>query len=142
MMFTNPHYIDVHISEEIQEKQIDFLDSFMKVVSWSGRIRVSAMLVGCGALYFLLLKKDALLMLSTLISGGFTWVLKKLINRPEQQRTMFPFLKKPTIKVSQAVTYYFTRRSLGRSYSFCCESIVKRLQSQPFPGKVDVVYQL
>jgi len=56
----------------------------MKAVSWFGRIRVSAVLVGCGALFFLLLnrKKDALLILSTLISGGISWLLKTLINRP------------------------------------------------------------
>ncbi|WP_165894418.1 phosphatase PAP2 family protein [Sphingobacterium alimentarium] len=94
-MLTEPHYIDVHISEEIQEKQNGFLDSFMKAVSWFGRIRVSAVLVGCSALCFLLLKrkKDALLMLSTLISGGIAWVLKTLINRPRPTKDFISILE-------------------------------------------------
>lgn len=84
VMLISPQYIDVHISEEIQEKQNGFLDNFMKAVSWFGRIRVSAVLVGCSALFFLLLnrKKEALLILSTLISGSIAWLLKTLINRP------------------------------------------------------------
>lgn len=95
VMFTKPHYIDVHISEEIQEKQNGFLDSFMKAVSWFGRIRVSAVLVACSALYFLLLKrkKDALLLLSTLISGGIAWVLKTLINRPRPTKDFVSILE-------------------------------------------------
>lgn len=95
VMLTEPHYIDVHISEEIQEKQNGFLDSFMKAVSWFGRIRVSAVLVGCSALCFLLLKrkKDALLMLSTLISGGIAWVLKTLINRPRPTKDFVSILE-------------------------------------------------
>ncbi len=36
MIFISPQYIYVHISEEIQEKQNGFLDSFMKAVSWFG----------------------------------------------------------------------------------------------------------
>lgn len=116
VMLTEPHYIDVHISEEIQEKQNGFLDSFMKAVSWFGRIRVSAVLIGCSTILFLLLKrkKDALLMLSTLISGGIAWVLKTLINRPDLLRILFPFLKKPTTRVFRAVTYCFIRCSSVR----------------------------
>ncbi|MFT3737548.1 MAG: phosphatase PAP2 family protein [Breznakibacter sp.] len=95
VMFAQPHYIDIHISEEIQEKQNGFLDSFMKAVSWFGRIRVSAVLVVCSALYFLLLKrkKDALLMLSTLISGGIAWVLKTLIDRPRPTKDFVSILE-------------------------------------------------
>lgn len=95
VMLTEPHYIDVHISEEIQEKQNGFLDSFMKAVSWFGRIRVSAVLIGCSTILFLLLKrkKDALLMLSTLISGGIAWVLKTLINRPRPTKDFVSILE-------------------------------------------------
>ncbi len=95
VMFTQPHYIDVHISEEIQEKQNGCLDSFMKAVSWFGRIRVSAVLIGCSTILFLLLKrkKDALLMLSTLISGGIAWVLKTLINRPRPTKDFVSILE-------------------------------------------------
>lgn len=84
VIFISPQYIDVHISEEIQEKHNGFLDSFMKAISWFGRIRVSALLVSCTTIFFLLKKRkrDAILMSSTLLSGGIAWVLKTLINRP------------------------------------------------------------
>lgn len=67
----------------------------MKAVSWFGRIRVSAVLVACSALYFLLLKrkKDALLLLSTLLSGGIAWVLKTLINRPRPTKDFVSILE-------------------------------------------------
>lgn len=71
------------------------MDSFMKAVSWFGRIRISAVLIGCSTLLFLLLKRkrDALLMLSTLISGGIAWVLKTLINRPRPTKDFVSILE-------------------------------------------------
>ncbi len=91
----SPQYIDIHISEELQEEQSSFLDNFMRAISWFGRIRVSVVLVGCSVLYFLLLKrkKDALLILSTLLSGGVSWVLKTLINRPRPTKDFVSILE-------------------------------------------------
>lgn len=94
VMLSKPQYIDVHISEEIQEKQNSFLDRFMIAVSWFGQIRVSVVMVACSALLLLLkYKKDALLMASTLISGGIAWVLKTLINRPRPTKDFVSILE-------------------------------------------------
>ncbi len=84
VLFVPPQYLDAHISGEIQEKNNHILDAFMKSISWLGRIPVSIALVTISSASLLLSghRKEALLMLSTLLSGALSWTLKVLIDRP------------------------------------------------------------
>ncbi len=90
-----PEYLDIHISEEIQEKQTPDLDTIMIWISWLGRTPVSAVMVVLIALffYFLNLKKEAVLILSTLLSGILGLGLKMLINRPRPSKDLVVLLE-------------------------------------------------
>lgn len=90
-----PEYLDIHISEEIQEKQTPDLDTIMIWISWLGRIPVSVVMVVLTALffYFLHLKKEAVLILSTLLSGILGLGLKMLINRPRPSKDLVVLLE-------------------------------------------------
>lgn len=84
VIFIPPQSFDVYFSAEIQERSNFILTCFMRSVSWIGNIFVSVFLILLTSASFQLFGygKEALLMLSTILSGVFSWVLKALINRP------------------------------------------------------------
>jgi membrane-associated phospholipid phosphatase len=79
-----PSSIDLHISEEIQERQSVLLDSLMKLISWFGTMPHSLiMVIFVAALYITFgYKREAGFTLLTLLSGVVSSGLKILINRP------------------------------------------------------------
>ena len=95
VLFEPPEYLDIHISEEIQENQTPDLDTIMIWISWLGRTSVSVVMVVLIALffYFLRLKKEAVLILSTLLSGILGLGLKMLINRPRPAKDLVVLLE-------------------------------------------------
>lgn len=90
-----PQYVDLHVSEEIQEKNNGILDVFMTNISWFGNITVSTILVLASSAAFWLFryKKEALFMLCTLLSGAIAWILKTLINRPRPTKDLVSVLE-------------------------------------------------
>jgi len=86
LVYVFPHSIpiDREFSEEVQEYQHPFLDSFMKAVSAVGVFPYSVVMVLLTALLFFLLKfkKEAIYILATLLSGLVSSSLKIIINRP------------------------------------------------------------
>lgn len=81
----NPtQYLDIQISNEIQEHQTVNLNTIMIWISLLGRIHVSVLVVSLLSLFFTIIKKrqEALLILSSLLSGFIGLILKILINRP------------------------------------------------------------
>jgi undecaprenyl-diphosphatase len=88
VLFTKPEYLDIHISEEIQEEQTPILNKIMVVLSSLGRLPISLTMVLGTALLFLIsgYKKEAILMLSTLLSGALGIAIKTIINRPRPSR--------------------------------------------------------
>lgn len=96
MVFFFPlEYLDIHISEEIQEKQTPDLNTIMIWLSWFGRTTVSVVMVGLSSLLFLIIgyKKEAVLILSTLLSGVLGLGLKMLINRPRPSKDLVVLLE-------------------------------------------------
>lgn len=81
---SSPKSWDVLISHELQEDQNEILDVLMKGFSWLGTVTVAATIVPTFALVFLVLgyKREALFTLTSLLSGGVSYVLKTLIDRP------------------------------------------------------------
>ncbi|RZK79723.1 MAG: phosphatase PAP2 family protein [Pedobacter sp.] len=79
-----PSAIDLHISEELQERHSELLDGTMKVVSWFGTMPHSLIMVIFTALIFYTFeyKREAGFTLLTLLSGVISSGLKLLINRP------------------------------------------------------------
>lgn len=84
VLFNPPQYLDIHISNEIQEHQAVNLNTMMIWISWLGRIPVSVSMVSLLSLFFVIIKKqhEALFILSSLLSGVIGLILKILINRP------------------------------------------------------------
>lgn len=81
---SSPKSWDLLVSQELQEDQSEILDVMMKGFSWLGTVYVAAATVPAFALIFLLFdyKKEALFTFSCLLSGGVSYVLKILIDRP------------------------------------------------------------
>ncbi|MBK1896667.1 phosphatase PAP2 family protein [Chryseobacterium paridis] len=94
--FISPEYIDLHISREIQESQTQNLDTLMIGISWLGRTPVSIVMVFLTSLVFVVFKykKEALFILSTLLSGIVGLILKILINRPRPSQDLVVLLEK------------------------------------------------
>ncbi|ASK29291.1 hypothetical protein CEY12_03855 [Chryseobacterium sp. T16E-39] len=94
--FISPEYLDLHISKEIQENQTQNLDTLMIGISWLGRTPVSVVMVFLTSLVFVLFKykKEALFILSTLLSGIVGLILKILINRPRPSQDLVVLLEK------------------------------------------------
>lgn len=88
-------YLDIHISKEIQENQTQTLNAVMIWISWFGRTSVSVVMVGLSSLLFLILgyKKEAVLLLSTLLSGVLGLGFKILINRPRPSKDLVVLLE-------------------------------------------------
>ena len=79
-----PSYLDLHVSEEIQERSGKLTDFSMQAVSWFGNFPVSAIMILVTALLFYLFryKRESLFVLLTSLSGIISTLLKMLINRP------------------------------------------------------------
>ena len=90
VFFLPLEYLDIHISEEIQEKQGPYLTTIMIWLSWFGRTSVSVVMVVITSLIFLIsrLKKEAVLMVSTLLSGILGLGLKCLSTGPVLQKNL------------------------------------------------------
>jgi len=95
VFFEPPEYLDLHISEEIQENQTPDFNAIMIRISYLGRTPVSVVMVVVGALffYFFRLKREAVLILSTLSSGVLGLGLKMLINRPRPTKDLVVLLE-------------------------------------------------
>ncbi|MDF2934031.1 MAG: phosphatase family protein [Chryseobacterium sp.] len=80
----SPHSWDLSVSREIQEDQNMILDMVMKALSWLGTVYVAAIMVFLFALVFFIFKyiREGVFMLSCILSGGVSYVLKMLIDRP------------------------------------------------------------
>ncbi|WP_183568518.1 phosphatase PAP2 family protein [Mucilaginibacter sp. SP1R1] len=76
--------IDREFSEEVQEHHNLILDTIMKAISWFGYLPNAPITVTSIALIFFYFKykKEALFLLSTLLSGVVSSIIKLLINRP------------------------------------------------------------
>jgi len=84
VMSFSPHSFDLSVSQEIQEDQNLILDILMKAFSWLGTFYVAAIMVFAFALVFFIFKyfKEGFFILSCILSGGVSYVLKMLIDRP------------------------------------------------------------
>jgi undecaprenyl-diphosphatase len=109
MFLSASEYLDIHISEEIQEKQTPNLNTLMIWLSWFGRTSVSVVMVGITSLVFFILrlKKEAVLMVSTLLSGILGLGFKVLINRPRPSKDLVVLLEETKYQSFQAVTFCF-----------------------------------
>ncbi|KUG13338.1 phosphatase PAP2 family protein [Elizabethkingia miricola] len=90
-----PQFLDIHISKEIQENQNGFMNNLMIGISWFGRTTVSVIMVILLSAFLILQKqrKEAILMLSTLLSGIVGLALKMLINRPRPTKDIVVLLE-------------------------------------------------
>lgn len=81
---SSPKSLDLLVSQELQEEPSALLDVFMKGFSWLGTVYIAAIMVIVFSIIFFVFKyiKEALFVLSCLLSGGVSYVLKTLINRP------------------------------------------------------------
>lgn len=95
VFFLPLEYLDIHISKEIQENQTQTLNTVMIWISWFGRTSVSVVMVGLSSLLFLIFgyKKEAILLLSTLLSGILGLGFKILINRPRPSKDLVVLLE-------------------------------------------------
>lgn len=95
VFFLPLEYLDIHISKEIQENQTQTLNTVMIWISWFGRTSVSVVMVGLSSLLFLIFgyKKEAVLLLSTLLSGVLGLGFKILINRPRPSKDLVVLLE-------------------------------------------------
>ena len=96
VMFTPPSFIDLFVSEEIQERHNSLLDSFMKLISWFGVVPISVIMVVITSCIFLLLhyRREALFTLLTLVSGAISSGLKIVINRPRPTQDLVTIIEK------------------------------------------------
>lgn len=81
---SSPKTWDLLVSQELQEDQSEILDLLMKSFSWLGTVYVAAGMVTTFALVFFIFKyfKEGFYILSSMLSGGVSYVLKMLIDRP------------------------------------------------------------
>lgn len=84
VMNFSPESFDLLVSQEIQEDQNVILDTLMKAFSWLGTVYVAVIMVFVFALVFFIFKylKEGFFILSCILSGGVSYVLKMLIDRP------------------------------------------------------------
>jgi len=88
--------LDREFSEEVQEHQNPFLDASMKVISAVGVFPYSMILVliTAGFFYLFKLKKEALYVCFTLVSGLVSSSLKILIDRPRPSESVVRIIEK------------------------------------------------
>lgn len=89
-------FIDLLISEEIQERHNPLLDSFMRFISWFGVLPVSLIMVILTAATFMALRsrREALFTLLTLVAGVISSGLKILVNRPRPTQDLVTIIEK------------------------------------------------
>lgn len=90
-----PMLFDIKISEELQEDQSRILNAAMMAISWLGNLWVAGILVFTIYLLFLLsgYRREAVFMLSTLLSGGVTYILKIIVDRPRPSQDLISVLE-------------------------------------------------
>lgn len=90
--------IDREFSEEIQEHQHPIMDSLMKYISAVGIFPYSVIMVLCTALIFYVskLRKEALYVCFTMVSGLVSASLKIIINRPRPTEDLVRIVEKAT----------------------------------------------
>lgn len=95
VFFQPTKHVDLHISREIQENHSPRLNTLMIWISWLGRTPVSVVMVVIISLSLLLLqyKREAILVLSTLLSGILGLGVKMLINRPRPSKDLVILLE-------------------------------------------------
>ena len=88
--------IDWEFSQEVQETQNPFLDSFMIAVSLPGNMPYSVITVLSVAAVFLVLryKREALFIVLTMLSGLVSTLVKLLINRPRPSEPLVRVISK------------------------------------------------
>lgn len=99
LVYLFPHsIIDLEFSEEVQEHQFPFLDTLMKYISAAGIFPYSVILVLSTALLFRFfkLRKEAVYICFTLVSGLVSASLKIIINRPRPTEDMVRIVEKAT----------------------------------------------
>ncbi|MBO6184543.1 MAG: phosphatase PAP2 family protein [Chryseobacterium sp.] len=81
---SSPRSWDLLVSQELQEDPSALLDLLMKGFSWLGTVYVAAVMVVVFSLVFWIFKytKEAIFVLSCLLSGGVSYALKMLVDRP------------------------------------------------------------
>lgn len=84
VIYFSPDVLDLSVSQELQEDQHPLLDLVMRGFSWLGTFYVAASMVFAFAVVFFIFKyiKEGVFILSSLLSGGVSYVLKMLIDRP------------------------------------------------------------
>lgn len=88
--------LDREFSEEVQEHQHPLLDALMKAISFPGQRPYSIIMIVLGSLSFLVfrLKREALFMLFTSLSGLISHSLKILIDRPRPTDSFVRIIEK------------------------------------------------
>jgi len=81
---SSPKSWDLLVSQELQEDPTALLDTLMKSFSWLGTVYVAAIMVIAFSIIFFVFKyiREGFFVLSCLLSGGVSYVLKTLIDRP------------------------------------------------------------
>jgi membrane-associated phospholipid phosphatase len=81
---SSPKSWDLLVSQELQEDPSAILDILMKGFSWLGTVYVAGIMVAVLSVIFFVFKyiKEGFFVLSCLLSGGVSYVLKMLIDRP------------------------------------------------------------
>ncbi|CAD7811749.1 hypothetical protein CHRY9390_02409 [Chryseobacterium aquaeductus] len=84
VIFFSPQYWDVSVSQELQEDQNILLDVVMKALSWLGTVYAASTMVSVWAFIFFIFKyiREGIFVLSSLLSGGLSYILKMWIDRP------------------------------------------------------------
>ncbi|GAB2976060.1 phosphatase PAP2 family protein [Mucilaginibacter puniceus] len=77
-------YIDREFSEEVQEFQYPFFDRIMKLVSYPGYMPYAPIMVvtTAGGFYMKKFKREAVILLLTMLSGLVSTIVKYLVDRP------------------------------------------------------------
>lgn len=91
-----PSFIDLYVSEEIQEQRGALTDQMMQIISWPGSPPYSMIMVLLTATVFYLarFRREAWFCMLTLLSGIISWSLKILINRPRPTQDLVSVLEK------------------------------------------------
>ncbi|KQR91830.1 hypothetical protein ASG01_12545 [Chryseobacterium sp. Leaf180] len=90
-----PMSFDLLVSSELQENQNRILDLAMRAISWLGTLWVAGTMVAAISILFLIsgYRREAVFMFSTLLSGGLTYVLKIMVNRPRPTQDLINVLE-------------------------------------------------
>lgn len=105
-----PTFIDIELSEEVQEDRNPWLDGGMRLVSWFGNGAVSVVLTGITALAFFVVRarREALFVLLTLLAGAVIYLLKIAVDRPRPTADLVTIIEQAQYQSfpSGHVTFY------------------------------------